>query len=148
MVGERWSLLIIRDACFAGSTRFGEFAKSLGIAPNILTNRLEGFVAAGLMVRSRIPGNADQHEYILTAKGRSLATAVVALAAWGDQWCAPDGPPFVFEHAACGGGGVTQHNTCSTCGEEVGPTEISGRAGPGWVSVLGQDLEAAVVPIS
>ena len=135
MVGERWSLLIIRDACFAGSTRFGEFTKHLGIAPNILANRLEGFVAGGLMVRSRIPGNGDQHEYVLTDKGRGLATAVVALAAWGDQWCAPDGPPFVFEHAECGGA-IHQHIDCTGCGESLDPSELGGRPGPGY-KVLG-----------
>ena len=69
MVGERWSLLIIRDALFARVTRFGDFQHNLGIATNVLTSRLESFVAAGIMARD---GAVD---YVLTTKGRALASA-------------------------------------------------------------------------
>src|SRR3954463_9395138 len=88
VVGERWSILIVRNALFAGSTRFTDFQRSLGIAPNILKTRLDGFVDAGIMRR-------DEHEYLLTEKGRDLAPALVALTAWGDRWVAPDGPPIL-----------------------------------------------------
>ena len=80
LVGERWSLLIIRDALFARVTRFGDFQHNLGIATNVLTSRLESFVASGIMERE---GSAD---YILTTKGRALAVALIALTEWGDAW--------------------------------------------------------------
>src|SRR5262245_33057867 len=94
LVGERWSLLILRDAVFAGVTRFGDFQHNLGIATNVLASRLEAFVAAGIM-------RADDGEYVLTDKGRDLAPAMVALTHWGDRWAAPGEPPIVYQHGAC-----------------------------------------------
>ena len=73
LVGERWSLLIIRDALFAAVTRFGDFQHNLGIATNVLASRLDSFVASGIMRRD---GSAD---YILTDKGRALTVALIAL---------------------------------------------------------------------
>ena len=101
-VGERWSLLIMRDAIFAGTTRFGDFQRSHGIATNVLSNRLDGFVAAGLMERRPAPHHADVLEYVLTEKGRDLTTALVALTEWGDRWSAPDGPPILYRHRKTG----------------------------------------------
>jgi DNA-binding HxlR family transcriptional regulator len=95
VVGERWSLLILRDAVFAGVTRFGDFQHNLGIATNVLATRLEAFVAAGIM-------EADEGEYRLTDKGRDLAPAMVALTHWGDRWAAPGEPPIVYLHDGCG----------------------------------------------
>src|SRR6266540_2386440 len=111
VVGERWSLLIIRNAMFAGSTRFNEFQRSLGIAPNILSNRLDTFVAAELMETRPLAGDPDTHEYVLTSKGLDLQPVIIALTAWGDRWAAPDGPPIVYEHQGCGGD-VHQHARC------------------------------------
>ena len=82
LVGERWSLLIIRDALFAGHARFGDFQRSLGVASNILTARLDSFVAAGLMERRRYSEHPEHYEYLLTGKGRDLAPVIVALTAW------------------------------------------------------------------
>lgn len=96
-VGERWSLLIIRNAVFAGTTRFSEFERRLGVAPNILARRLDGFVTDGLMERR------GDREYVLTPKGRELGTVIVALTEWGDRWAAPADPPVLFEHEGCGG---------------------------------------------
>ncbi len=124
-VGERWSLLIIRDALFAGASRFGEFAR-LGIATNILANRLDGFVAAGLMER----GGSDQLEYVLTEAGRELAPVVIALTAWGDRWAAPAGPPILYTHSACGDS-VSQQVSCASCGEVHDPSDIVVQPGPG-----------------
>ncbi|MDD7967449.1 winged helix-turn-helix transcriptional regulator [Actinomycetospora lemnae] len=122
LVGERWSLLIVRNALFAGATRFGDF-RSLGIATNVLTTRLEGFVAAGIMAR-------DGDEYLLTPQGRELVAVVVALTAWGDRYLAPDGPPILYTHATCGGA-VAQHLVCATCGEVDDAREVVARPGPG-----------------
>src|SRR5712691_11016406 len=80
LVGERWSLLIMRDALFAGHTRFGDFQRSLGVAPNILTARLGGFVAAGLMERRRYSEHPEHYEYLLTGKGRDLAPVIALVA--------------------------------------------------------------------
>lgn len=129
LAGERWSLLIIRDALFAGATRFSDF-RSLGIATNILANRLEGFVAAGLMRRSSTASSPEQYEYLLTEKGRELATVIVALSEWGDRWAAPDGPPILYRHSPCGGA-IALQTTCANCGEVRDPGEIGVRPGPG-----------------
>jgi DNA-binding HxlR family transcriptional regulator len=88
IVGERWSLLILRDAMFAGLTRFSQFQKSLGVATNILAKRLEDFVDAGLMEHR--PGAAgEQAEYVLTRKGLELKPVIIALTEWGDKWVRP-----------------------------------------------------------
>jgi len=87
LVGERWSLLILRDAMFGGFTRFSQFQKSLGVATNILTKRLEDFVAEGLMDRQQEPG--EQAEYVLTRKGQELMPIIIALTEWGDKWVRP-----------------------------------------------------------
>src|SRR3954464_730010 len=123
VVGERWSVLIIRNALFAGATRFSDFQRSLGIAPNILATRLDGFVDAGIMRR-------DEHEYLLTEKGRDLAPALVALTAWGDRWAAPDGPPIRYSHSVCGSD-VSHEVVCATCGRIEDPAEVRALPGPG-----------------
>src|SRR5215207_925502 len=88
LVGERWSLLILRDAMFAGHTRFSQFQKRLGVATNILARRLEDFVDAGLMEHR--PGAAGQQaEYVLTRKGLELKPVIIALTEWGDKWVRP-----------------------------------------------------------
>ncbi|MEJ3657960.1 helix-turn-helix domain-containing protein [Actinomycetes bacterium KLBMP 9759] len=130
IVGERWSLLIIRDALFAGATRFTEFQRALGIAPNILSNRLDMFVEAGL-IRTRPLGDGhEMHEYVLTAKGRELQPVIIALAEWGDRWAAPGGPPIVYEHEGCYGR-VRLHLGCQHCDTEPGTDDVTTRPGPG-----------------
>src|SRR3954454_1873889 len=84
LIGERWSLLILRDAMFGGVTRFSQFQKSLGVATNILAKRLHEFVTAGLMERTAAEG--EQAEYVLTRKGLELKPTIVALTEWGDKW--------------------------------------------------------------
>jgi DNA-binding HxlR family transcriptional regulator len=130
LVGERWSLLIIRDALFSGATRFNDF-RPLGIATNILKNRLDGFVEAGIMMRRNYSRNADHYEYLLTEKGRELVTIVVALTEWGDRYAAPDGPPVIYSHVACGGP-LVQNITCANCGQVDDPAQITALPGPAW----------------
>jgi DNA-binding HxlR family transcriptional regulator len=100
LVGERWSLLILRDAMFRKYTRFSQFQKSLGIATNILTKRLEGFVAAGLMARRQPGASREQAEYLLTQMGLELKPVIIALTEWGDKWLQPG--PVVFRNEADG----------------------------------------------
>ena len=129
-VGERWSLLIVRNALFAGSTRFSDFQRSLGIAPNILKTRLDGFVDAGIMRRQQYSEQPELFEYRLTEKGRDLAPALIALTEWGDRWAAPDGPPILYRHSACGSP-VTSEVVCATCGTVDDPAAVTALPGPG-----------------
>lgn len=129
VVGERWSLLIIRDALFAGVTRFSDFQHNLGVATNVLTSRLDTLVAAGIMERRRYCDHPAQYEYPLTEKGRDFAPALIALTEWGDRWASPDGPPIFYQHADCGGA-VRHEIVCATCGP-VEAAEVSVRPGPG-----------------
>jgi DNA-binding HxlR family transcriptional regulator len=129
LVGERWSLLIIRDAAFAGVTRFGDFQHNLGIATNVLTTRLDAFIEAGIMRRQPRQEPSGQQEYVLTEKGRDLVPALMALTAWGDRWAAPSGPPILYRHAACGGP-VELEVACANCGV-LEAEEVSVRPGPG-----------------
>jgi DNA-binding HxlR family transcriptional regulator len=100
LVGERWSLLILRDAMFGNFTRFSQFQKSLEIATNILAKRLEGFVAAGLMEHRQQGPSGDQAEYLLTQKGLELKPVIIALTEWGDKWVQPG--PVVFRSESDG----------------------------------------------
>jgi DNA-binding HxlR family transcriptional regulator len=130
VVGERWSLLILRNALFAGCTRYGDFQRRLGIATNVLSARLDGFVEAGLMRRHRYSEQPELFEYLLTDKGRDFVPALVALTAWGDRWSAPDGPPIVYRHQRCGSE-VTTEVVCATCGSVDDPAEVHAGPGPG-----------------
>ncbi len=89
-VGEWWSFLILRDA-FQGLTRFDEFQKSLGIAPNILSRRLAHLTKAGLFEQRLYSERPPRHDYVLTDKGRDLFPVVMAIFAWGNKHLAPKG---------------------------------------------------------
>jgi DNA-binding HxlR family transcriptional regulator len=128
LVGERWSLLIVRDALFAGTTRYVEFQRRLRVATNILQSRLDGFVSAGIMQRRR--GSSAGPEYVLTDKGRDLAPALIALTQWGDRWAAPDGPPIRYTHETCGAA-VRADITCASCGTLTGLGGVLAHPGPG-----------------
>src|ERR687897_699354 len=113
VVGERWSLLIVRDASL-GLRRFHQFQQSLGIARNILSARLHHLVDSGVLERVPAADHADRFEYQLTSMGRELAPALIALMHWGDRHLAEHGPPRIVEHAGCGGELVEQL-ICSRC---------------------------------
>ena len=128
IVGERWSLLIMRDAMFAGKTRFTDFQRGLGIAPNILAKRLAEFVDAGLLELT--PGDSGGHaEYALTAKGLDLKPVIIALTEWGDRWTAPDGRPVIHEHENCSGE-VVLTLECTHCSENPPAAAIRARPVP------------------
>jgi DNA-binding HxlR family transcriptional regulator len=94
-VGEWWSILILRDA-LRGLTRFDEFQKNLGIAPNMLTRRLNGLVATGLLERRRYSERPARFEYVLTERGRDFRPVLWALMAWGNRHFAPEGPSVML----------------------------------------------------
>lgn len=89
-VGEWWSILILRDA-FYGLTRFDEFQKSMGIAPNMLTRRLNSLVEEGLLERRQYCDRPPRHEYVLTPLGRDFRPVLLTLLAWGNKHFSPDG---------------------------------------------------------
>ena len=100
-VGEWWSILILRDALH-GLTRFYEFQQSLGIAPNMLTRRLNGLVESGLLERRRYSERPPRDEYVLTERGRDFRSVVLALLAWGNRHFAPEGASVVLVDRATG----------------------------------------------
>jgi len=100
-VGEWWSILILRDA-FHGLTRFDQFQKSLGIAPNMLTRRLNALVEAGLLERRSYSERPPRFEYVLTKMGRDFRPVLWALLAWGNKYFAPEGPSVVVVDSETG----------------------------------------------
>lgn len=123
VVGERWSLLILRDAVFRGFTRFSDFQRALGIAPNILASRLEGFVSAGIMEIHRAETQVERNEYRLTAMGEELKPVIMALSAWGAKWVRPG--RMVYTHRNCPRHGLAAIQIrCEACGEDVGLSDI------------------------
>jgi DNA-binding HxlR family transcriptional regulator len=100
-VGEWWSILILRDA-FAGMTRFDEFQKSLGIAPNMLTRRLTALVESGLLERRRYSEHPPRDEYVMTERGRDFRPVMLAMMAWGNRHFAPEGATVLIVDAATG----------------------------------------------
>jgi len=100
-VGEWWSILILRD-CFYGETRFDGFQKSLGIAPNMLTRRLNDLVEAGLLERSAYCAKPPRYEYLLTAAGRDFLPVLLTLGAWGNKHFAAGGRSVVLRDEVTG----------------------------------------------
>ena len=101
VVGEWWSMLIIRDA-FLGVRRFDDFQSRLGISRNILNVRLTSLVDAGVLERVPYQERPLRHEYRLTDKGRDLWPVLTTMREWGDKWAAPNGAPLEVVHDACG----------------------------------------------
>src|SRR5438093_5787947 len=101
VVGEWWTLLVLRDA-FRGVRRFEDFQRDLGIARNVLSDRLQTLVDHGILERRRYSDRPPRDEYRLTAKGLDLYPVIVGLLQWGDKWAADDGPPVILRHKACG----------------------------------------------
>jgi DNA-binding HxlR family transcriptional regulator len=132
IAGERWSLLILRDAAFAGLTRFTDFQELLGIAPNVLAARLDLFVAEGLMTAT--PAPTGYAEYHLTKKGLDFKPVIIALTEWGDRWAAPDGPPIDYEHHRCGGH-VSARLHCDKCGKTPATKDVIARPTAAMTSV-------------
>ncbi len=128
ILGDRWTILILRDA-FRGVRRFDDFRRDLQIARPVLTDRLRRLVDHGVFVRQLYCEHPPRYEYRLTAMGMALSPALVALMRWGDEWLADDGPPTVLVHEACGQA-LDQQFVCWHCDETVTPHQIASRPGP------------------
>jgi DNA-binding HxlR family transcriptional regulator len=130
VIGEWWTLLILRDA-FLGVRRFDDFQHDLGIARNVLTDRLNTLVDHGVLERHRYQEHPDRFEYRLTDKGLDLHPVLFSLLRWGDRWTGgEEGPPLVLEHRSCGHE-ITPIMVCPHCREEVNARTIRAYAGPG-----------------
>jgi DNA-binding HxlR family transcriptional regulator len=130
LVGERWTPLIIRDA-FLGVRRFGDFAERLGIARNVLQDRLERLVEAGVLDKVPYQQRPLRHEYRLTQMGRDLWPSIVALMQFGDRHLAPpEGVPMLMTHRDCGGE-LDDRRICRRCGEPLELRDVEARPGPG-----------------
>jgi DNA-binding HxlR family transcriptional regulator len=130
VVGERWSLLIVRDVML-GVRRFDALQKDLGVARNVLQTRLTRLMDSGVLERRRYQERPDRYEYHLTEKGLDLWPALVALLQWGDKYApSPGGPPVLLEHLGCGGA-VDSHRICDRCGQRLGPRDVVAKLGPG-----------------
>jgi DNA-binding HxlR family transcriptional regulator len=129
VVGERWSLLIVRDVLL-GVRRFDEMQSDLGIARNVLQSRLQRLIEHGVLEKRRYQERPERYEYLLTDKGLDLWPAVVALMQWGDKYGAPQGPPTVLEHRGCGGA-VDEHRICAACGARLSARDVRANPGPG-----------------
>lgn len=114
IVGDWWTLLVVREAFF-GARRFGEFEANLGIAKNVLSNRLERLVEAGVLTRAPEPGRGNPVAYRLTERGKDLLPVLVALMQWGDRWINSGREPVTLLERATG--------------EEIAPLAVSTREG-------------------
>lgn len=129
IVGDRWTLLVLRDI-FRGLHRFVDLQQDLGIARNLLADRLAKLVDAGVLDKIPYQQRPLRHEYRLSAKGADLSPALIALMAWGDKWYANGQPPTVLVHEQCGTQ-LEQTVHCPRCDEPVQPGRIRSRPGPG-----------------
>ena len=124
VVGERWTLLIVREVLL-GTRRYEDLRRRTGVATNILSDRLETLVEHGVVKRT------EEGEYIPTRKGADLSPVLTTLMDWGDRHMpTPTGPPRVQVHTACGHDAHPRLH-CSHCGEPVAPGELKVRPGPG-----------------
>lgn len=127
-VGERWTMLILRDA-FQGMTRFDEFRKSLDIAPNILTRRLEELVRLGLLEKRVYTRRPTRYEYIPTPMAHDFRPVMLAMLAWGNRHFSPEGPAMMVV-ARDTGAPVEQRWVDTSTGRALGPGEYMVVAGP------------------
>ena len=134
VVGEWWSLLILRDV-FLGVTRFDDFQRRLEISRSVLNQRLARLVDNGVLSKVPYSEHPPRFEYRLTDKGRDLWPVLTTMRQWGDTHAAPDGPPLQLIHESCGRVAEAEL-VCSGCGEAIGPTNVTAIHGPGAVEQL------------
>ena len=130
VIGERWSLLIVR-AVMHGNRRFGEMQESLGIARNVLSSRLQRLFDEDILERRAYSENPPRYEYFLTQKGLDLWPALIALLHWGERYSPdPGGPSRLIVHKECGGE-VSERGICERCGKVLTARDAIQVPGPG-----------------
>jgi DNA-binding HxlR family transcriptional regulator len=127
--GERWTPLVMREVLL-GRRRFADIRDRLGVAPNILSDRLQTLLDHGLVEHRRYGRHPEALEYVPTEKGIDVTPALVALAQWGDKYAAPAGAPRVYVHRACGHDAEPELR-CRHCGEKLDARDLQVRPGPG-----------------
>lgn len=127
LLGERWTLLIVRDA-FYGVRRYGDFLTHLDMPRAVLATRLRALVEAGVL--DRTPYQPHRYEYTLTERGRQLWPALNALGHWGGEHMSPLGPCRVYRHVGCDAR-VDHIGVCPACGRYAPPEELVAHPGPG-----------------
>lgn len=145
VVGERWTLLILRD-CFFGVTRFNDFLVRLDLPKGILSSRLKKLVTTGILYKRK--AGAKHYDYLLSERGTSLWPVIYGLCSWGDIYLAPaKGRRRLFSHVGCGGH-LDQAGFCLECKVQVAPEDIEVRNGPGADIELRNDpvTRAMLVP--
>ena len=131
VVGERWTLLVLRET-FLGTRRFEDFRERLGIARNILTDRLERLVGEGILERRQYQERPPRFEYRLTPKGIDLYEVILALKKWGDRWSVGEEGrlPLLLRHNACGQV-FDMEAACPHCHEAIDARNVTYELGPG-----------------
>jgi DNA-binding HxlR family transcriptional regulator len=130
VIGERWTMLIVRDI-FLGLQRFDDIQAELGIARNVLASRLERLVADGAVTKVPYQERPTRYEYRLTAKGLDLWPVIAELIRWGDRHApTQNGPTVILRHRACGGE-LGSGQLCKTCGAVVERHAVVVEVGPG-----------------
>ncbi|WP_263164380.1 winged helix-turn-helix transcriptional regulator [Streptomyces sp. SCSIO ZS0520] len=132
LVGEKWTLLILRDAA-NGVRRFDDFRRHIGVSEAVLSDRLRKLTAAGILatVAYREPGSRSRNAYRLTRKGWDLWPVLVALREWGERYAPdPEGPVLDMRHTECGAP-VRVVVECAEEHEALTPQQVTARPGPG-----------------
>jgi len=141
LIGERWTLLIVRDA-FMGARRFEDFQRRTGVARNILSARLNLLVDEGILAKVPYQEHPVRYEYRLSDKGLDLWPVIVALVQWGDHYIYPGRAPVLLVHRNCGGA-VSDRRMCETCGAKLGPRDVQARRGVGGGMVAADSAAAS-----
>jgi DNA-binding HxlR family transcriptional regulator len=128
VIGDRWTMLILREA-FMRTRRFEDFQRALGVARNVLSERLGRLTDEGILERRAYQDNPVRYEYRLTDKGLDLWPTLMSLLKWGDRH-AVDAPAVLIVHRGCGGE-MNERLRCERCGQEMGPRDAEARPGPG-----------------
>jgi DNA-binding HxlR family transcriptional regulator len=129
VLGERWTLLIIRDV-FNRRRRFDEIQENLGIARNVLATRLTRLVEEGILEKRAYQERPARYEYFLTPKGLDLWPVMMSMLHWGDRHLADSGPPVLIRHKGCDGL-VDERGCCEACGERLEARDAYTQLGPG-----------------
>lgn len=132
-LGDRWTLLVLREAFF-GVRRFEDFRRKTGAARNILTHRLNRLVEAGVLRREPYSEHPPRDEYRLTEKGIDLYPVLISLAQWGARWGElPEGPAIRLQHKSCGAV-IEPQLVCPECGEQIDARAMRVVPGPAMLA--------------
>ncbi|MER7445137.1 winged helix-turn-helix transcriptional regulator [Micromonospora avicenniae] len=137
LVGERWTLLIVRDA-FYGVRRYGDFLVHLDIPRAVLADRLANLVEVGILQRRRYQDSPPRDEYLLTDRGVELWSVIYPLWSWSERHYGAGEPFRTFRHATCGTE-LDPASRCPTCGVDVSPRDVEAHTGPGVPAQPRQD---------